>query len=82
MAKKSFEHRRENAGAFPVSNSIVRWEHKEETVPTECAALSFAKRGLCRRQDRRKRKLININKAKLFLAPNKALERSFTRLHA
>jgi hypothetical protein len=64
-----------------VSRSVGR-EQKEKTVPAERSALRFAHHALCRRQDRGKRILTNIIKTKLFFAPNKALERSFTRLHA
>jgi hypothetical protein len=61
---------------------FVRREQNKNAVPAERSALSFAHHALCRRQDRRKRKLINLNKPKLFFAPNQALEQLFTRLHA
>jgi hypothetical protein len=60
----------------------VRRGQNKNAVPAERSALSFAHHALCRRQDKTKRKLININKTKLFSALNKALERSFTCLHA
>jgi hypothetical protein len=67
--------------ALKPSNNIVRRGQNKNAVPAECSALSFAHHALCRRLDR-KNKIIILDKTKLFFAPNKALERSFTRLHA
>jgi hypothetical protein len=62
-----------------IKNNVRRGQNKN-AVPAERSALSFAHHALCRRQDRKKVMITNINK--LFFAPNKALERTFTRLHA
>jgi hypothetical protein len=75
--------RLEQTGFQPAAQSPARSAGtKQKCCPRRTLGAELRSSRLVSAPRQKKKGLININKTKLFSAPNKALERSFTRLHA